>query len=319
MTTHVIVGAGAVGSATARLLAEHGEQVTVVTRSGIRPELPGVTRIAADAADPEGLVRAVDGATALYNCANPRQYGHWERDWPPLWSSLLTVAERTGAVLVNTGSLYPYGPVSVTMTEDLPDIAAAPNPKNGRIRAQMWAQAKRLHDSGRITAVEIRASDYAGAGIEPAHSHVVRNLEPAQRGKPVRVLGDPDLEHSWTDVDDVARTLVTVAGRPDAWGRIWLAPTNPPRTQREALADVLAAAGKPMVPMRGIPQAVLTMGGLLSADLRQLNAMSYLLKRPYVVDSSAATQQLGLHPTDWAEVCRRTAGVREPEQPHAAR
>lgn len=306
MTTHVIVGGGAVGSATARLLAESGEDVTVITRSGTGADLPGVTRRAADAADPDQLTRAVRGAEVLYNCANPRQYGHWERDWPPLWTSLLTVAEQSGAVLVNTGTLYPYGPVAVTMTEDLPDVAVEPNPKNGRIRAQMWAQAQRLHRSGRIKAVEVRASDYVGAGIEPGHSHVVRNLAAAWRGRAVRVLGDPDLEHSWTDVGDVARTLVTVAGRSDTWGRTWLAPTNVPRSQRQALGDVLAAAGKPMVPMRGIPPAVLATVGLFSANLYQLHAMSYMFNRCYVVDSSAAAQQLGLLPTDWAEICRRT-------------
>ncbi len=40
MALHVIVGAGPVGTATANLLAERGEQVRVVTRRGTGPEHP---------------------------------------------------------------------------------------------------------------------------------------------------------------------------------------------------------------------------------------------------------------------------------------
>ena len=55
MSEHVIVGAGAVGSATALLLAERGEHVRLVTRSGSGPEHPSIERIAADATDAERL------------------------------------------------------------------------------------------------------------------------------------------------------------------------------------------------------------------------------------------------------------------------
>src|SRR5215472_18462824 len=82
MSEHVIVGAGPVGSATARLLAERGEHVRVVTRSGSGPEHPAIERIAADATDAERLTTLTEGAAALYNCASP-QYHKWFTDWPP--------------------------------------------------------------------------------------------------------------------------------------------------------------------------------------------------------------------------------------------
>ncbi|PWU51028.1 NAD-dependent epimerase, partial [Micromonospora globispora] len=55
MALHVIVGAGPVGSAIARLLAEGGERVRVVTRRGTGPEHPAIERVAADAADTDRL------------------------------------------------------------------------------------------------------------------------------------------------------------------------------------------------------------------------------------------------------------------------
>ena len=48
MSLHVVVGAGPVGSATARLLASRGEKVRLLTRSGGGPVLDGVERVAAE-------------------------------------------------------------------------------------------------------------------------------------------------------------------------------------------------------------------------------------------------------------------------------
>ena len=96
MSLHVIVGAGAVGSAAAQLLAERGEQVRIVTRRGTGPEHPAIERIAADANDTDRLTELTKGAAALYNCANPL-YHRWLTDWPPLAAALLTAAERSEA------------------------------------------------------------------------------------------------------------------------------------------------------------------------------------------------------------------------------
>jgi hypothetical protein len=58
-----------------------------------------------DASDTERLVEVARGAAAVYNCANP-PYDRWVTDWPPLAASILSAAERTGAVLVTMSNLY---------------------------------------------------------------------------------------------------------------------------------------------------------------------------------------------------------------------
>ena len=267
--------------------------------------MPGADRVAVDAADAARLTELATGARAVYNCVNPPAYDKWPTMWPPVAAALLAAAERTGAVLVTAGNLYPYGPVDGPMVEGMPDAATS---TKARIRAAMWADALAAHEAGRVRAAEVRGSDYMGAGVGDG-GHIPRLVPRALTGKPVRVIGSPDQPHSWTDVRDMARALVAVAADETAWGRVWHAPTNPPRTQREAVADVCRAAGKEPVEVRGYPKTVMALGSLMSPVLRELGETLYQFERPYVLDSSATGRELGLEPTPWDEVCRRTAGL----------
>lgn len=300
---HVIVGAGPVGRHLAALLAERGHEVVVATRSGAAPVLPGVTGVRVDATDADALAEATTGAAALYNCANPGDYTSWDRVWPPLAAGLLEAARRTGAVYAITGNLYPYGTVDVPMHEGLPDAATD---HKGVLRAGMWAEAKAAHDAGALRAVEVRGSDYVGTGVG-ANGHITRQLAGAAAGRRAWVLGDPDAPHTFTDVLDVARLLAAAAADPTAHGRVWHVPSNPPRSQRQALGEVLAAAGRSAVPMSRTPVPVLRAGALVSPMLRELGELSYQWTRPYLLDDSAARAHFGIEPTPWHEVCRRTA------------
>jgi uncharacterized protein YbjT (DUF2867 family) len=89
MSLHVIVGAGPVGRGTARLLAEQGQSVRLISRRGSGPEHPSIERVAADAAQPDRLSELTAGAVALYNCVNPL-YHRWLTDWPPIAGELPT-------------------------------------------------------------------------------------------------------------------------------------------------------------------------------------------------------------------------------------
>jgi nucleoside-diphosphate-sugar epimerase len=301
MSTHVIVGAGRVGSTTARLLAERGERVRIVTRRGSGPDHPLVERVAADAMQPDRLVALADGATALYNCANP-QYHRWLTDWPPLASALLTATERSGATLVTTSTLYGYGPVEGPMTESTP--LAADHPKL-RIRADMWRGALAAHRAGRIRATEVRGSDYL-----QAQSLFTFGLgKPLLAGKRAWSPAPLDQPHTWTSINDVARLLVTVASDDRAWGRAWHVPSNPPLTVRELATRFTRAAGAPAPKLSQVPYAAMWTVGLFSPMVRELRTTRYQFDRPFVMDSTAATETFGLRPEPLDAALRETAGL----------
>ncbi|MET9604863.1 NAD-dependent epimerase/dehydratase family protein [Streptomyces sp. NPDC006512] len=282
MSFYVVMGFGAAGAATARLLLEQGHSVRVVTRTG-RPPEPGIEHVAFEAADSARLTEAVRGAVALFNCAAP-PYHRWVAELPALASSACAAAEATGAVLVVLGNLYGYGPVDVPMTEALPLAASGPK---GAVRAAAWEEARKLHEQGRIRAVEVRASDFFGPGVTDGGHLAARVLPPLLRGKPVSTLGDPDAPHSWTYLPDVARALAEVAGQESAWGRAWHVPTEPARSVRQMTDRLAAEAGTAPVAVRTVPAPVLALGSLFSPLLRELKEIRYQFTRPFVVDASA--------------------------------
>jgi nucleoside-diphosphate-sugar epimerase len=304
---YVIVGAGAVGVATARLLAERGDQVRLVSRRGTGPEHPSVERVAADATDPAALSRLARGATAVFNCAAP-PYHRWPLDWPPLAAALLDAAEATGAVLVSAGNLYLYGSVDGPLTEELPARPAGPK---ARVRARIWQDALARHEAGRIRTADVRASDHLGAGSQSLITMAV--LPRVLAGRRASVPADLDAPHSWTAVTDVARTLVAVPDDERTWGRAWHVPSAAPLSIRELVTQACALAAAPPPRLSTMPGLVLWLGGLGNPLVRELRETQYQFRRPFVMDSSAATEALGIIPTpieeSLAETVRGVAAV----------
>ena len=298
--SHLVIGAGVIGGRVAQLLAERGERVSVVSRSGSGPA--DVTRVAADARDAETLARLASGTAVMYNCVNP-PYHRWPADWPPIAASVLSAAERSGAVLVTLSNLYGYGPRaggydrSHPMTEETPLAATGPK---GRVRARVWQDALAAHQAGRVRATEVRAADFVGPGAESALGE--RAVRRIRQGKNVSVLGRADRLHTWSFTEDVASMLVVAGTDPKAWGRAWHVPSNEPRTQREVISDLGAAAGTGQVRVSTVPSAVLAGMGLVWPLMRELRETEYQFRDDFVMDSSAAQATFGLKPAAWAEI-----------------
>lgn len=317
MGTYVVVGAGGVGRHAAQALSEWGHDVRVVSRHGTDPQIPGVVARAADASDPQAMSAVARGASAIINAANPRQYHTWQRDWPPLAASLLAAAEETGAGLVTVSNLYAYGRVSAPMTEETP---IRPAGSKGSIRARMWADALVAHDAGRVRACEVRASDYFGPGVGARVSLLNEAvIARAAAGKAVRFpLGDPDAPHSWSYVPDVGRFAALLATDERSWGRPWHAPTAPPRSVRQVAADVAGIVGRPTPAVSTYPRWLMSLARVAPV-IRELDETRHQFDLAFVIDSTAATEVLGVEPTPWRAALESTVrsvssgNVLEPE------
>lgn len=289
---HAIIGNGPVGAATARLLSTRGEPVTVITRTG-GASTNDVRHVAADAGDVDALTAACAGATVIYSCASP-PYHRWDTDFPALASTILSAAERTGAVLVTASNLYGYGPTEGALTEEVPLNADGPK---GRTRADIWRRAHAAHAAGRVRVTEARASDFFGRGVMATGQLGSRVIPRVLAGKSVSVLGNPEVPHSWTYVDDFAQALITLGADERAWGRPWHVPTAPPRPQHQMIDLIAEHAALPKVAVKGMSWTMLRMLGLVMAPLRGLDEVRYQFDQPFVVDSSAFTATFGTEAT----------------------
>jgi len=141
--------------------------------------------------------------------------------------AIIEGAASSGAKLVVGDNLYAYGPVQGRLTEDLPQRAQGPN---GRVRAEIAEALLAAHEAGPVRAAIGRGSDFFGP-----HAHLStvgdRVVARAIAGEAARVLGNPDVPHTVTYIEDFARALVTLGGREEALGHVWHVPspeTAPP-------------------------------------------------------------------------------------------
>lgn len=297
MSLKVVVGAGATGVPTALLLAEAGDQVRLVSRRGSGPDHPNVELVKADATNTGRLAEVARGAAVIFNCAMP-PYDQWPALWPPLAASLLAAAEQTGADYVMVGNAYGYGPVDGPMTEGLP---LATTTSKGRVRAQMWLDAKAAYDAGRVRATEVRAHDFLGPG---AASYYTLTVQPAvlTGEKATFFPADLNAPHSWTYTTDTALTAIAAAGHEESWGRAWHVPSTADISVRQLTELIAAAAGNGPADLGTMTQDELAALATSNSVLAEVGEMLYMIERPAVLDSDETRRVLGVAATPLDEV-----------------
>jgi nucleoside-diphosphate-sugar epimerase len=301
MTLHVVFGTGPVGRAVMRHLVSRDQQVRAISRSG-RASLPaGVEHVAGDASDHTFAVQACRGAAVVYNALNP-PYHRWPELFPPLQSAVLAGAASAGARLVAIENLYGYGPTAERpLTEELPLAATT---RKGATRAAMTAELLEAHHRGTVRVAIGRASDFFGPGVLDS-AMGVRVFGRVLAGKSAQVLGNPDLPHTYTFIDDVGRGLVTLGERDEALGQAWHLPSPDTLTTRQFIEHIAANVGQ-RVRVQRTPGFLLRGLGMFNPSLRELVEVLYEVDEPFVVDDSKYVDAFGQRATPLDEALQHT-------------
>lgn len=322
--SHVIYGAGPVGTAVARILLTRGKPVRVVTRSGARRHLPaGVEVVAGDATDPADARRVCEGATHVYNCTNAPDYHRWPEQFPPLQSGVMAGAASAGARLIVMENLYMYGPHGGAPIHDETPLKGRGSRSSTRVR--MTQELFEAHRKGIVKAASVRAADLFGPHVTESlvGESFFRSL---LAGRPAQVFANVDVPHSVSFVHDVGQALVNVGADERAMGRAWLAPNAPTVTLRQFAAiagDLLSATPRLNAPPRIVTRLLLPVLGISIPALRGLEENLYIGYEPYIVDHSRYTQFFGDHATPLRDAVSTTIewyrahGVAEASTPTA--
>ncbi|UVJ41687.1 NAD-dependent epimerase/dehydratase family protein [Arthrobacter sp. CJ23] len=310
---YIVTGAGPVGWTVAEQLAEQGHEVRILTRSGSGPEHPRIERRRTDVSDPAQLSGAFAGAAAVFHCIHGSAYSAkaWRAELPRAEQAVMDAAAAARAVVVFPESLYSYSEPDRTMTESSPREASGG--KRG-VRTELL-RARGAHAADTVSVV---AGDFFGPRVLMAHAGerlVPRILE----GKAVQAVGSATQPHAFTYVPDLAAAMVKAAQLPGLWNQVLHAPSGAPLTMRELATALASSAGKPAPKVGAIPGWLMRATGLFSADMRELAELLYQFERPFVMDSSASQEKLGLEPTPLDEAAAATVGwwlEREPATAH---
>jgi nucleoside-diphosphate-sugar epimerase len=285
---HVIFGAGPLGKSVMRALVARGAHVRMVNRSGKAANLPAkVEIVAADAYNTTQVREAAKSATHIYQCAQP-PYTEWQEKFPPLQTSVLEGAAALDAKLIVGENLYLYGDVDVPMMEDLP---ANPNTKKGRVRAAMTQQLLDAHKAGNVRVAMVRGSDFYGREVLDSGLGG-RVFYPLLAGKPAQVVGNVDMPHTYTYIDDFGATMAIVGQHEEAFGQAWHVPNAETLTTRQVIA--LAAEIMGVEPkLNSMGKTMLRIGGLFIPNAREVIEMLYEFEKPFIVDDGKFTRAFG--------------------------
>ncbi|MBI5645813.1 MAG: NAD-dependent epimerase/dehydratase family protein [Ignavibacteriae bacterium] len=289
---HVIFGTGPLGLSVARALQRRNHRVRLVNRGGQADAPAGAELLAADVFDMNRMDALCSGATTVYQCANP-PYHRWPEEFPPLQGVILDAAARAGARLVIADNVYAYGdPDGRPLVEDMPYNAAT---RKGRTRAMMAEAAMEAHAEGLLPVTIGRGSDFFGPGVLLS-AMGERAIAPVLRGKAASLLGDIDLPHTYTFIDDFGEALVRLGEHEDAFGRVWHVPNAPALSSREFMTLLCEEAGQaPRMQRAG--RGMMRFFGLFSSGAREMVEMMYEFEKPFVVDSTRFETAFGMRAT----------------------
>jgi nucleoside-diphosphate-sugar epimerase len=288
---HVVFGTGPLGQAVMRELLTRNVRIRMVNRSGKAIVPKSVEVIVADAYNSKDTRRVTQGATAVYQCAQPA-YTEWPTLFPKLQSSIVQGVAASGAKLIVGDNLYMYGLVKGLLREDLPNAAKT---RKGRTRAQMAEALIEAHQQGIVRVAIARGSDFYGPGV--LDSVMGDRVFPAiLAGKTASAVGNLDLPHTYTFIDDFGKALVVLGEQEEALGKIWHVPNAETITTREFLSLAFEEAGQ-FPKMSGMGKFMMRIGGIFIPGARETVEMMYEFEQPFVVDHSKYTQAFGNHAT----------------------
>lgn len=309
-TALVIGGAGGIGGEIAYALIAHGWRVRGLAR---RPDdakrraawVGAVEWVAGDAMNAGDVTAAAEGAAVIFHGANPPKYKNWRGLAIPMLRNAIAAARASGARLIYPGSVYNFGPdAGPTIAEASPQH---PLTRKGAIRVEMEAMLKAAANDG-VRSLVLRAGDYFGPH-QPNSWFRDAMVKPAAPLRSVTYPGDAEVGHAWAYLPDLAKTAARLAAIEESlppfevlhFGGHWL-----PRGVEMAEA-VRRVCGRPDLPIRRFPWALIYAGAPFVTFFREVIEMRYLWRIPLRLDNAKLVSLIGAEPhTPLDAALRRT-------------
>ncbi|MBK7410045.1 MAG: NAD-dependent epimerase/dehydratase family protein [Saprospirales bacterium] len=276
-------------------MLEKGFNVQLINRSG-KMEVPpkGGEIVKADATNFSETIALVQGAAAIYQCAQPA-YHRWQEEFPQLQDAILKLAIESKSKFIVAENLYMYG-----NTNGQPMVETTPhNPcsKKGKVRDEMTKALFEAHKNGKVRATSVRGSDFFGPW-EPINGEMI--FKTALKRKTINMLGNLNQPHSFTYVKDFGKALAIAGTEDRALGKVWHVPSGEAFTQKQLL-DMLSKQLGYELKARATGKFMLNLIGLFNPSVKEVVEMLYEFEAPFVIDGSAMEKTFGLTATPFEQ------------------
>jgi UDP-glucose 4-epimerase len=225
-------GAGFVGGAVVRRLADAGARVTVLDDlfTGRSEIVPTNVQLVVGSVVDEAVVRdLVADASVVFHMAarniiastkDPRE--DFATNIGGTLNVLLAARESKVDRIVYTGSTSIYGnPRSIPINEDDPPVALSPYAVS-KLGGELYCNA--FYENYGLPVSVVRYSNVFGVGQRPDNPYcgvVAKFFAAAIEGKPLQIHGDGEQTRDYTYIDDAVDATLLAAIRPRAEGEVF--------------------------------------------------------------------------------------------------
>ena len=316
---HVVLGAGGIGKQVALRLADRGEKVRVLSRSGTTVG-DGIDAVATDVLNFNEFAEAVAGASVIYHCIGA-PYAKWSGMFPTIMNNVVLAASNLGpkTKVVYADNLYAHGKAGAELGPLREGQNLLAQGKKGALRRDLAEILLDAHRLGQLTAAIGAGSDYFGPDAPSSLLHYFV-FPKAIAGQKVSLFADLDARHSFIYTPDFAEGLVRLGTSDTGNGRTWYLPHLPAERYRTFLSRVMAicdgaidaTSDKTPDPaayrdrMGTSPKAMLALAGLFSKDIREVREVAYQSYVDWVVDSSDYEAAFDHHATPINQALAKT-------------
>jgi nucleoside-diphosphate-sugar epimerase len=297
----LVIGNGVLGRSVATALCAAGLRPTVLSRQG--GGAPGWDAQVCDVRDGRGLAAHLTGPTTLYVCAAP-PYWRWPQEFPLLAEGIAKACAGRDVDIVYADNLYAYGDSATPFTEGQ---AYKPCSRKGEIRQQVVCRLMALNGQGGVRSTVVRGADFFGPNVlQSSLGKAV--VDGALAGKPIYLVGNPDVAHAVTYVPDFAAALVQLGAAERAFGRCWHVPSHNLSSTR-SFVEAVARRGGHVARVKTVGPLMIKALGLFNPAMRELREMLYLFDKPWSLASDLTAQTFGLSATALDEAIDATVAA----------
>ena len=230
----------------------------------------------------------------IVHAANPPHYRNWRGLAIPMLQSTIAAAQASGARIVFPGNVYNFGPDAWPLVHE--SSPQHPLTRKGQVRVEMEAMLERGRRDG-LRSLIVRAGDFFGPS-QPTSWFKDVMVKPGREIRSVAYPGVRDVGHTWAYLPDLAEAIVRIVEKEAVlgtfetvhFGGYWLARGD------EIAKSIGRVIGRPDIPIRPVPWALLRLAAPFVGLARELLEMRYLWQVPLRLDNTKLVALLGEEP-----------------------